>query len=330
MKLINRKNVAVGELNIQFGHRTYRDPADGSERVSQTFYAECGYNGKRYAVPLNTDDPALAMHRIHELGERILAGKGAKPVKLTIIDLARRYLAYQTSMSRAETTLTKYEYVLATFGAWANTNFNKAVGKFTEGDFWNWHRSVSAAYGKKTAYDRAIIIKQMFKWAVNKEKLLPSNPVSGATMRKPAPNEQPVFSPDQISKLLVAADPHFKPILAVAAYAGLRFGEVRDLTWDMVYLPGDGPGHLVIRLGGCGDTTKTGRVRRMPPWFRRSHGTRFGDFFRREPIFAGLSPGSLKRLKLRRNLKHQEISYALAEYPCAYYFDCPPSVGQRV
>ena len=234
MKLINRKNVEVGELNLQYGHRTYRDAADGTERASRTYYAECGYNGQRYSVPLRTDNEALALHRIYELGERILAGEGAKPAKLMVTNLARRYLAYQTSMSRARTTLTKYEYVLSTFVAWTNTHFNKPIGRFIEADFWNWHRSVSAAYGKKTAYDRSVIIKQMFKWAVNKEKLLPANPVSGASLSRPAPNEQPVFMPDQIAKLLGAADAHLKPILATMAYAGLRFGEVSLRTIERI------------------------------------------------------------------------------------------------
>jgi len=83
-------------------------------------------------------------------------------------------------------------------------------------------------------------------------------------MRKPAPNEQPVFSPDQVAKLLANADDHLKPIIAAMAYAGLRFGECRDLLWEHVKLPPDGPGHLVIRLGGSADTTKTGKVRRIP------------------------------------------------------------------
>lgn len=264
MKLVNRKNVSVGPLNIQYGHRTYRDGADAVERVSTRYYAECGYGGRRYAVALKTDSEALALHRIHEPGERILAGEGARPAKLTVTELARRYLAYQTSMSRARTTLTKYECVLATFVAWANTHFNRPIGRFTETEFWEWHLSVSAAYGNKTAYDRAVIIKQMFKWGVNKAKLLSANPVSGATLSKPSPNQQPVFSPKQITTLLQSADAHLKPILTMMAYAGLRFGEVRDLRWSMVHLADDGPGHLVICAGGSGDTTKTGGVRQIP------------------------------------------------------------------
>jgi integrase len=263
MKLIDRKMVQVGELNIQYGHRVYRDD-DGTERSSKTFYAECGYLGKRYSVPLQTEVETLAISRVYELGESILAGEHQKPVKLTVADLARRYLQYQHSLGHAKTTLTKYEYVLSTFVAWANTQFGKPIAKFTENDFWDWFGSVSKAYGKKTAYDRAIVVKQLFKWSVNKAKLLTTNPVSGATMRKPAPNEQPVFSPDQVSKMLATADDHLKPVIAMMAYSGLRFGECRDLLWDHVVLPADGPGHLVIRLGGSTDTTKTGRVRRIP------------------------------------------------------------------
>jgi integrase len=263
MKLVDRKTVQVGEINIQYGHRVYRDP-DGTERTSQTLYAECGYQGQRYSVPLNTTSESLAIYRVHELGERILAGEQRKPAKLMFAELARRYLEWQHLHGRAKTTLTKYEYVLSTFVAWANTQFAKPIGKFTENDFWKWLGSVAKAYGKKTAYDRAIVIKQMFKWAATKAKSLPANPVSGATMKKPAPNEQPVFSPEQVSRMLSTADDHLRPIIATMAYAGLRFGECRDLLWDHVLLPGDGPGHLVIRLGGSTDTTKTGKVRRIP------------------------------------------------------------------
>lgn len=249
MKLVDRKQIQVGPLTVQYGHRTYRNH-EGTTAVSRTYYAECGYAGKRYGVPLRTEIEDRAIHRAHELGERILAGELAAPVKLTVTELARRYLAYQNSMSRAKTTLTKYEYVLATFVAWANTHYNRPISRFTEGDFWNWHRSVSGAYGKKTAYDRSVIIKQLFKWSVNKAKLLATNPVAGATLSKPPPNEQPVFTPEQVAALLEKADEHMKPIIATMAYAGLRFGEVRDLAWAMVSFPADGPGHLTIRLGG--------------------------------------------------------------------------------
>jgi len=118
MKLVDRKTIQVGEINIQYGHRVYRDP-DGTERTSQTFYAESAYQGQRYAVPLNTAKETLAIYRIHELGERILAGEQRKPAKLMFADLARRYLEWQHLHGRAKTTLTKYEYVLSTFVAWA-------------------------------------------------------------------------------------------------------------------------------------------------------------------------------------------------------------------
>src|ERR1700744_5167374 len=122
MKLINRKNIQVGQINIQYGHKPYLDDRTGDELASSLFYAECGYNGQRYSQPLKTRNEAMAIHRIHEWVERILAGEGAAPAKVTFTDLIRRYLASQHSMVRAKTTLTKYEYVLATFLAWTNTH----------------------------------------------------------------------------------------------------------------------------------------------------------------------------------------------------------------
>jgi integrase len=63
---------------------------------------------------------------------------------------------------------------------------------------------------------------------------------------------------------LRTADEVYRPVFAVMAYAGLRFGEARDLEWADVRLDDPPGGWLVVRRGGSGETTKTGRVRRIP------------------------------------------------------------------
>ena len=84
-------------------------------------------------------------------------------------------------------------------------------------------------------------------------------------MKAPPATEQPSFTPEQIAMILGDADPlHEGAMFAVMAYAGLRFGEVRDLHWSSVVFDPDGSGMLVIRRGGSRDFTKNKKVRRIP------------------------------------------------------------------
>ena len=69
----------------------------------------------------------------------------------------------------------------------------------------------------------------------------------------------------QTATLLEKADAHLKPLVATLAYAGLRFGEARDLFWTDLVLDNDSPGFIVVRRGGSsGKTTKGRRQRRIP------------------------------------------------------------------
>jgi integrase len=124
--------------------------------------------------------------------------------------------------------------------------------------------------GEKTAYDRLVVVKQMFKSAA-RLRLIPSSPFAGLAMHKPESAQQPCFTPEQITTMLEKADAHLKPLAAMLAYAGLRFGEARDLLWSDLVLESDSPGFIVFRRGGSAGTTKGKRQRRIPihPELRR-------------------------------------------------------------
>ncbi len=116
----------------------------------------------------------------------------------------------------------------------------------------------------KTRYDRMIVIKQAFKWAA-RTKLIAENPILSADLiPKPPPTPQPCFTPEQVARLLEAATGDLKAIFFLMAYAGLRFGEVRDLQWDDIQWDAGHNGFLLIRRGGSNGTTKNRRHRRVP------------------------------------------------------------------
>jgi integrase len=142
-----------------------------------------------------------------------------------------------------------------------------------ESDFWSIRKFLieTEGVGDKTAYDRLVVVKQMFKWAT-RQRMIIASPFAGLAMSKPESAQQPCFTPDQTATLLEKADAHLKPLVAMLAYAGLRFGEARDLFWTDLVLDNDSPGFIVVRRGGSsGKTTKGRRQRRIPvhPELRR-------------------------------------------------------------
>ncbi|WP_437779006.1 tyrosine-type recombinase/integrase [Sorangium sp. So ce1097] len=71
-------------------------------------------------------------------------------------------------------------------------------------------------------------------------------------------------SPEMVDAVVAAADPHVRPAIALAAYAGLRAGEVRSLRWCDVNLD---TGLLFVRQAiTCGQVVapKSGHERGIP------------------------------------------------------------------
>jgi integrase len=67
----------------------------------------------------------------------------------------------------------------------------------------------------------------------------------------------------ELEALLYASDPEGRHLIAVAAWTGMRQGEVRSLRVQDVSLEGASP-HLVVRHGSPGKPTKSGKIRRVP------------------------------------------------------------------
>jgi integrase len=268
MKLHDRQLVEDTTPKVYIGRRMYRDRR-GQAQISPNWYAEtCYRNRDRYAA-LKTRSRSIAMHRAHQFAETLRDSADTPAARRTIqiVDLARMYLEMQINRGRAPKTIEKYEYVLSTFVAWTQRSFDRPADQFTEQMFWSWHRSlIDDGFSAKTRFDRAIVVKQLFKWAA-KQKMLQTNPVADASVPDPPPTPQPCFDPQQVATLLDKADDHLRAIFAVMAYAGLRFGEVRDLRWSDVLMPtgsAGGSGQIVVQRGGSGPTTKSGRIRRIP------------------------------------------------------------------
>jgi integrase len=265
MKLLDREPVEGTKPVIYIGHRPYLDKRNQCERACRTWYAEYCFDGKSRSEALRTNDRGLAIKRSHSIVHRLEDGQGIGPTRRIDLAAARdAYLEMQRNRNRSRKTLDKYGGVLTTLVDWALQHGIRRAERFGERDLWAFHRKmVDDELAPKTCYVNLTIVKQLFRWAA-RTRLIWFNPLAAVVVDRPPQTLQPCFSPEQVGRLLASADRREYAIFAMMAYAGLRFGEVRDLCWSDVLLDRGQHGFIAVQRGGSGCTTKSRRMRLIP------------------------------------------------------------------
>jgi integrase len=99
----------------------------------------------------------------------------------------------------------------------------------------------------KTRNHQRAALKLFFGWAVKKDYL----PVTHRLLDAPAmqrekltPGDTDHYRPDELRRLLAAADADLLPVLALGALGGLRPEEAQRLTWEDVFRV---PGHIEVK-----------------------------------------------------------------------------------
>ena len=265
MQLKNRYYVEGTEPGIYIGHRISRR-ANGVVSISKTYHAEYTIESRQRSKSLRTSNRGAAIRAAHALSEQVRQGIETKPLKKSsVADIKEAYLTVQTNRGRSPRTLGKYRHNLSEFADWWNKRDGRPAMKVTEADFWMYRQWLKdAGQSDQTIEDRLIVVKQLFKWAAGKGKMLAANPLADATVPEPPPTPQPCFTPQQVELLLRNAKPSERPIWALMAYTGLRVGEVVALRWQHVLFDRGEHGFINVQLGGSNGTTKGKRSRLVP------------------------------------------------------------------
>jgi integrase len=94
---------------------------------------------------------------------------------------------------------------------------------------------------------------------------LPSNPVGDADRRRqPQPGALDYYTPEEVEAVARALEPQDGDLVRLAAYAGLRLGELLALRWRDVDFVGQALTVGRALSAGVEGPTKSGRVRRVP------------------------------------------------------------------
>tara|TARA_A100000171_G_C2139977_1_gene154271 strand:- start:2333 stop:3499 length:1167 start_codon:yes stop_codon:yes gene_type:complete len=277
MKLIDRAE--VGEIVI--GRRVqYRRRGDQSiEKASKTFYAQYREDGqlksKNLCVSTQTEAIELAQQMNQQRSEDPSSSL-ANPTKhgsqrMTVQDLAIRYIEFSVSKGLAVKSIAKYRTDLEKLTRFCDEEKIRYAAQIDEQVFYrfvSWlreesHKQSADGYAPKTISTASMICVQMVKWGW-RQKFIPEYSLGMVRHPVAKPREQPCLSMVEIERAALGMDGIYRDAVLILAYSGLRVNELVQLRWIDVIFREDEAVKLHVRRGGSGDAPKDKEDRFVP------------------------------------------------------------------
>lgn len=205
----------------------YRLDARGRRVYEHDFYDSSGVRHWKVVGP----NLKSAVASREELRSRIRRGERLAPTKATVGDYAEPWLQRQTGLRPR--TLEKYVGAI-------NVHIVPVLGRrrladLSEDDVLDLIADMRRrGYAEWTIRGVLTPLGRMLSHATRRG-LIATNPMLRLERgERPTPGrrEQRVLSASEIERLLVSATPTFRPLLATAAFTGLRLGELLGLIWS--------------------------------------------------------------------------------------------------
>ena len=123
--------------------------------------------------------------------------------------------------------------------------FKGPISAVTPTEIEDFLRRLKLSGRSRNNYRRAI--GTLFRFAEKRQYLAKGESVvSGVGLAKEEETEIEIFTPEELRRLLSAAEPEMIPFLAIGAFAGLRHAEIQRLDWSEVPLE---DGFIEIKAG---------------------------------------------------------------------------------
>lgn len=113
------------------------------------------------------------------------------------------------------------------------------LGKLRRSHVEAWVKDMSGRLKPSTVRTRVANVRTVLRAAV-RDRLLPSDPSERVVLPRTqrAEHAMQIPTPEQVGRLLESADPWFRPVIALCAFAGLRIGEASAVQLgDIGFLP---------------------------------------------------------------------------------------------
>ena len=172
---------------------------------------------------------ALSALKTREQRDRVLGVKTAS--EITTADLLARYKRHQRTRLRA-TTFERLDGILETL----KRHLPERAKDITRKDVAEFISTRAETVAPGTIQKEATVLKHALKLAVEWE-LLNTNVAQGAKLPKTPQGRTRYLSPAELKAALEAAPDWMRAPLALAAFTGMRRGELLGLRWTDVDLP---------------------------------------------------------------------------------------------
>jgi len=218
------------EVNIMPRSRPATNPISFHKHTKQ-YYVTRG--GKRIYLGSDQEQALKKYHRLG-LGLESILQETAPPVETRIKELANRFImAQQANWRNPESTLKCYK---AWLGRFIKDHPRLKVADFTVEKFATWKISLKKHdYSPESINHYLSVVKAMFVFA-EETGLIKKAPklkrIKNERIPKTGSMEKPLYSLDDLNKLLGNADLKLRTMIMLALNCGFGPKDLHDLTWD--------------------------------------------------------------------------------------------------
>lgn len=198
-----------------------------------TYNIDYHWRGKHKRQSLKTGNKRVAERNALEIATQLVNGEFRPRISLAIDALRQQYLE-DIREKRSGKTYSAYAHETGKFVEYANKNGCRKANEM-DVQLFKAYRKQRGKLAPYTTYNRNVIIKGMFNWAVL-NGLLDSNPLARVRFEKPERPRHPAISRDELVQVISKADDELRLIIKTASMTGLRIGEIQNLKRDDVDL----------------------------------------------------------------------------------------------
>lgn len=232
-------------------------------RRGKWWWAELYDNGKQKRQALKTTSKKEARNRAIRLEAKLLDGglEDTAPPP-TIADVIAECIEHLKTEDRSAATFKRYRPEFARWQAFFAKRGIHLINEIDVAIVSRYRTERKPHVAATTLYHETVVVKQLCNFAVLRG-YLQHNPLRQLKIRRPKPTEQPCFTLARVEAILASAGA-YADLYELAAFTGLRIGEIKWLTWDDVEFDDAGGGFIHVRAKPGRWKPKDGEDRKVP------------------------------------------------------------------
>lgn len=229
------------------------------------YHADFHHNGRHCRRSLRTTVKRIAIGRAAKLEQTLetepgLIAEGTVPkIDSIISDTTKAFVGFSETEGRRRKTIVKQRGILQRFTEFAQNNQVLTLAGVDMQLIDKYRAFRKPLLSTKSMSNEGQLLKQFLSWCAERQLII-QNPLSGRKFTPPRPKARGGPTLQQINAILVASSEIRRPVFAVAAFAGMRVGEVLRLRVEDV----DFEGNWLYVKSRPGFETKSGEDWKVP------------------------------------------------------------------